>query len=575
MFEHAKAAPPDTNIIADQEARIIPADLILPPPALLWEWLSYIYQTTGEWWRPPTAYNTTRTVPEAKKAPVVSVKQYQDYSRSLQPAAFPTKKTKSPSATTKSLSGRTGFDYQSSEYYEEAARLLEQSAYSIHISAENYENCRLVLALIIAWSRFSLFENLPVNGADWMALSFSKGACELKMRASAFKGCLEALEAAGLVQLVNLSEGLVSGATLAEVQRRRINLTGEAASLFNSHFFQKNTTLYILTVSSETALPEFKPFGERLAETGKTSEPVVLIETTSESLAGSFQKDSCKNESNNENEDISFSEAKNENKRVAHNKRFSTPDRIETGIQSLSSQQQSIYRFITEEARFEGFCRVDDGRETLDDWEGLKFAGSNRYTLDQVVTRYQQVKEVWESKESCNNPLALLHWTLTNDVDPRRGKVKASRAIVSAKPAVSQPATRRPSYEAPKARPQLSFQKRMFTPKELTSHNEVEEVLPVTESLKIFEPVTELRDPHALWKVIYEDLTGRFQLSSTKMPLLQDATLRFIEGDFGQVEVVLRSIWEERQLDSSTRHLIKLALRQRLGPGLEVTFISK
>jgi hypothetical protein len=574
MFEHATAAPPDPNIIADQEARIIPADLILPPPALLWEWLSYIYQTTGEWWRPPTVNNTTRPALEPRPAPVVSVKEYQSYSRSSQPAPFPAKKTKSPSAT--SLSGRTGFDYRASQYYEAAGRLLEQAA-SRHISDENFADCRLVLALLIAWSHFPLFEGLEVNGAGWMALSFSRGACELTMRASAFKSSLEALEAAGLLQLANLSEGLINGATLAELHRRRANLEGEAASLFNSHFFQKNTTLYILTHGSATALPEFKPFGERLAGMGKTSEPVAVPDPKQERLAGSFQKASCKNESKNENDEISFiySKAENETIQTPVTGRFSTPDRLESVLESLSNQQQSIYRFITQEASFEGFCRQDDRRETLDDWEGLKFASSGRYTLEQVVTRYRQVKEVWESRGSCHNPLALLHWTLTNDVDPRRGKTKASKAPASAKPANSLPPTRRPSYETPRARPQLSYQKRMFSPTELPSHTEAGEVLPVAESLKIFEPSRELKEPGVLWKVIYEDLTGRFQLSPANLALLQDATLRFREENPGQVEVVLRSIWEERQLDSSTRHLVKLALRQRLGPGLEVIFISK
>src|SRR5206468_5912863 len=101
----------------------------------------------------------------------------------------------------------------------------------------------------------------------------------------------------------------------------------------------------------------------------------------------------------------------------------------------------------------------------------LKFASSGRYNLEQVTTRYQQVKEVWDSKEKCHNPLALLHWTLSNDVDPRRGKQKANKPAVNSKPAFSQPPTKRPSYEAPKTRPQLSLQKRMFSHNELSLSN--------------------------------------------------------------------------------------------------------
>src|SRR4051794_14389227 len=125
MFEHVQVTPPNMNIIADQEARIIPADLILPPPALLWEWLSYIYQTTGEWWRPPIVNNPSKPASRPESAPIVSVKEFQNYSRSLQPAPFTAKTAKTPSV--KAVSSRTGFDYRASQYYEEAGRLLEQT----------------------------------------------------------------------------------------------------------------------------------------------------------------------------------------------------------------------------------------------------------------------------------------------------------------------------------------------------------------------------------------------------------------------------------------------------------------
>ncbi len=575
MFEHAQVTPSNTNIIADQEARVIPDGLTLPPPALLWEWLSYIYQTTGEWWRPPTVNNPARPAPKPESAPIVSVKEFQNYSRSLHSTAFPAKTAKTPSI--KAAYGRTGFDYQASLYYKEAGRLLEQTTL-FNRAPGNYAECRLVLACIIAWSRFSLFEGLPVEGASWMALSFSKAACELKMRASTFKSCLETLEAAGLLKLGNLSEGLLSFPTLAELQRRRASLSGAAATLFNAHFFQKNTALYLLKVAPDLSLPGFNPFTERLAGPGKTSETVSDSETGLESLSRSFQKAACNYESNNENDEISFFEAGTEvitNKVGGSEAAFSAQNKLELLLESLSNQQLSIYTFITQEASFGGYCRLEDRRETLDDWEALKFAGSDRYTLEQVKARYNQVKEVWESKEKCHNPLALLHWTLTNDVDPRRSKIKAPKPASNSKAVFSQPAAKQPSSsQASKVRPQLSFQKRMFPHHEPALGNASGEVLPTLESPKIFEPAVEVKEPEKLWKIIFEDLTGRFQLSPAKLALLEDATLRFRADAASQVEVVLRSIWEERQLDGSTRHLIKLALRQRIGPGFEVTFLS-
>lgn len=573
MFEHAQVTPPNPNMITDQEARIIPDGLTLPPPALLWEWLSYIYQTTGEWWRPPVRNTPAKPASSLANAPVMSVKEFQSYSRSLQPAHIPTKPAKTLSP--KALSGRTGFDYGASAYYEEAGRLLEQAA-SIHILDGIYAECRLVLSFIIAWTRFSLFADLPVDGMSWMAYSFSKAACELKMRASTFKTCLDALQAAGLLKPVNLSEGLVNYATLAELQRRRASLSGEAAALFNAHFFQKNTTLYLLPVALSTDLPEFKPFTEGLAGPGKTSEDVVSTKIGPESLSRPFQKAACKNESKNENEENYFSDDTNEataSGQDASKTGFVAPGKLESVLESLNSQGQSIYRFISKEAHFEGYCRLSDGRETLDDWEALKFATSGRHTLEQVTARYFQVKEVWESQEKCNNPLALLHWALTNDVDPRRGKLRT--ASPGKKTVYSQPAAKSPSYETPRARPQLSYQKRMFSHNELANPRNFEEVLPAPESPKIFEPPFEIKEPEKVWKIVFEDLTGRFQLASSKLALLQDATLWFKTEDASQVEVVLRSIWEERQLDGSTRHLINLALRQRLGPGLEVSFSSK
>jgi hypothetical protein len=57
--------------------------------------------------------------------------------------------------------------------------------------------------------------------------------------------------------------------------------------------------------------------------------------------------------------------------------------------------------------------------------------------------------------------------------------------------------------------------------------------------------------------------------------MLSDSSLTFKTENSRCLEVVLRSIWEERQLDTLTRNLINLAVRQKLGPGIEVSYTSK
>lgn len=45
MFEYAETMQPNPEQAAyAHQGRAIPENLTLPPPALLWEWLSYIYQ---------------------------------------------------------------------------------------------------------------------------------------------------------------------------------------------------------------------------------------------------------------------------------------------------------------------------------------------------------------------------------------------------------------------------------------------------------------------------------------------------------------------------------------------------
>jgi hypothetical protein len=628
MFEYAETMQPNPEQAAyAHQGRAIPENLTLPPPALLWEWLSYIYQTTGEWWRPPVKVKAPAAGP-ARNNPVFSVDDFQEYLKQSNPTARP-----GASGTTRSAAGvagvhnytnlkalpsraemnpkasldraalaKTGFNYRASCYFEEAGRLLEQAA-ATGTRVTDPENCRSALALIIAWSRFSLFMTTRIGGAGWMALSFSRCASELTMRASKFKSCLDELETAGIIQLCRLAESPLSAADLEGLQKGRTNLTGLAARFWNAHFFQKHTTLYLLKAETSLSLPEFNPFRETLNRLGKTS----AAET---GLSGSFPL-VCINESNNEMDEKNNKRA---HKYYSHKEAAAgpveavssldlpaRPGKLESLIANLTLEEKAIYDFLSVEARFEGFYRLEDHRETLDCWEALKFATTGKYTLDQVKARYTQVTQAWESKNGCKNPLALLHWSLTRDTDPvihtspystkPAGRVQTASPF-SPRKFTAQPGHQRKSPTWRKSYPQavqaqakqpVTPRVRVVLPDEATLDYSETPAAPL-DSPEAPPSAVEVAEPGQFWADMCENLAGRFHLSSAGQNLLKDSKLKFhpnnstqgnnIQENNSQVEIILRSIWEERQLDTPTRNIISLALRQKLGPGLDVTFSS-
>lgn len=74
-----------------------------------------------------------------------------------------------------------------------------------------------------------------------------------------------------------------------------------------------------------------------------------------------------------------------------------------------------------------------------------------------------------------------------------------------------------------------------------------------------------------VWKVVQEDLAGRYHLGDTTLRLLEGSRLEVCSH---KMQVMLGSIWQERELGLAARSAIGLALRQRLGMGYELAFTS-
>ncbi|HEX2909941.1 MAG TPA: hypothetical protein VH186_03980, partial [Chloroflexia bacterium] len=88
-----------------------------------------------------------------------------------------------------------------------------------------------------------------------------------------------------------------------------------------------------------------------------------------------------------------------------------------------------------------------------------------------------------------------------------------------------------------------------------------------------------LQDSVTIWQDILDyDLAGRFKLSRSELDLLIGSRLELnvdvAQGSEKQLRVLLRSAFEENQLGLTTRNVIQLAIRQKLGPGYMLSFTS-
>jgi hypothetical protein len=84
-------------------------------------------------------------------------------------------------------------------------------------------------------------------------------------------------------------------------------------------------------------------------------------------------------------------------------------------------------------------------------------------------------------------------------------------------------------------------------------------------------------DAAIIWQLVLDDLAGRFQLDSTSLSLLTGAHLEFTCHHTDNLPGIiwLASPWQERQLSILARQQIRLALRQRAGPGYTFEFRAR
>jgi hypothetical protein len=298
-------------------------------------------------------------------------------------------------------------------------------------------------------------------------------------------------------------------------------------------------------------------------------------------------------------------------------KSFSNPDSEQLG--KLTSEQRAKFDFLNNNAAFEGYCRKD-GRATLDTQEAVKFALMPNLTLEILQLRYNQVGEMWANGHCNRNPIGLLHWAIVNNCDPRgyddqekppskNQNVKSpsietasstthSNSALSTK-AYSKSGRSGSSYRSRsdywRDRSQNSIERKRVrnSSQSFSPFQSLTEVSVTTEELEIIEdeesetilnamPVQTpnyLEDPVTLWRDIVDcDLAGRFKLSSRELDLLVSSRLELniggAEDSEKRLRVVLRSIFEENQLELTTRNVIQLAIRQKLGPGYKLSFTS-
>jgi hypothetical protein len=274
---------------------------IIPPPKVLWAWLSYVFEQTGEWLMPPTysandaeASNTVWNgrIGTSESYPIRNITQTNSGSDSAElelderkkqneqaglvyQMPFPTMLPYAPVAksdtskkvvppSSKPIVQPTGFDYVNSPYWQFAELALDKYA-KRQVKPELLAGCKAALCLIVAWCNHPLFRTMSKRSGQWMTLGFERCAREIQMRASHFKVCLAELEEVGLITIGRISSDIISSDELA---RLRYDLTqlNKTESFWNSRSIQRTTTIYRLNVEvaelqqlESLVLPMFEP----------------------------------------------------------------------------------------------------------------------------------------------------------------------------------------------------------------------------------------------------------------------------------------------------------------------------
>jgi hypothetical protein len=308
--------------------------------------------------------------------------------------------------------------------------------------------------------------------------------------------------------------------------------------------------------------------------------------------------------------------------------------RLAQRIEALEPVQRAKFDFLDQEARFPGF-RDKKGRPTLDSREALKFAVNANLSLEHLQERYAQVLEIWLNGDCEKTPLGLLHWSLSNNCDPRsvnqaeqqevlvdqatrRGAYRqesnlenlscpawgaeadsltsnSAHATAPAPASQARPSSTspKPKYEKPGYnRREREEQKKRAGWERLAAQNEAARRQAVAEEQEEAEARAQEQeaeaeeagtllpdsysppDPQALWQSVLEGtVSGPLStLDKAQQALLIGSYLEVLEAK-RRVILRLRSIFEVQALSHKSRSLIKMWLSQEAlsGPGYDLT----
>ncbi|MEI6590334.1 MAG: hypothetical protein WCO38_10370 [Verrucomicrobiota bacterium] len=152
------------------------------------------------------------------------------------------------------------YNYDKSPYYTEALRLIGESR-----RKDLSPNCQKVLALIIAWTQFDLFNGIGGRHGEFMTLSTRRLAKEINMSPELFRDCIGDLEGAGIILPGKIGEIEVITAEewkqlKSDVANLSTELGGGEKGFWNPKSVQRKNWIYKLKVTCSEDLPKFNPF---------------------------------------------------------------------------------------------------------------------------------------------------------------------------------------------------------------------------------------------------------------------------------------------------------------------------
>jgi hypothetical protein len=224
-----------------------------PPQEVMVAWINYMlkeqYARTGQW--PMPGSESLPTLPAA----------YTVYQPPLQGLATPGAATEHHHKHSRA-SRRTNFNYQQSEYWAAAGRLIEEQA-ARPVAVELRYGCQMVLSLILAWMHYPLFNGTGGRGGEWMTLGCDRMCKELRITGRNVLSCMYELERCGLVLPGRLETGIISR---LEFDTLKADIPMLASSFWQARCVQQKSTFYRLKPGvARPSLPVFNPF---LSQTG-------------------------------------------------------------------------------------------------------------------------------------------------------------------------------------------------------------------------------------------------------------------------------------------------------------------